>query len=348
MQMFYTVYCLLGFHVMKKVKLIKIKTALYIFFILFLTMHRYKNIFSSGYYLRSALSLMRVHNVSSYKKAEVLFKTLLKKRQTPDYYYYRIKNILNWAEYVGRADISKHKELLHRAWLMLKNAFSSYKNHEQRPDFKLMLSFYHGLKGNRNYALKILKSIEDDYKDKRYFRYLKWKFSGYSPDPFCSEINDLIKNYPRFFKARFDRARSFYNKGVLHVATREARYCVNLRPNSPWAVTFYGVCILEHNEPYRAMAYFRKALEIEYYAPAVFEMGKSLYLYGKLKSGLKYFKKAVDINPGHVSANFYLGKSYMILGKKAKAVNYFKRYLKLNPNAIDFDDVKKWIQRLSK
>ncbi len=310
--------------------------------------YRSYDVFSSGYYVRSAVYLMKVHNEKSYKKADKLFSLLLKRESKAEYYYYHIKNVLNWAEYVGRSDSLKHEKLLHKAKKLINKALREYKNDEQKKDFQLMRSLYYGLKGKRAVALKILNSVENKFKGKRYYAYLRWKFSGFIPDPFCNEIDSLIEKYPRFFKARFDRARSYFNHNILHIATKEARYCVNLRPRSPWTLTFYGVCILEHNNPYRAIGYFQKVLSIEKYSPAIFEMGRSLYLYGKLKKSLYYFKKAVQLNPGHIAANFYLGKSYMILKKNKKAIKHFNRYIELNPNGIDVGDVQIWIKRLKK
>ncbi len=289
---------------------------------------------------------MEIHNEKSYRGAEKLFEKILQKKSTPEYFYYRIKNLLNWSEYVGRSNSVKHVKLLNKAKVLISQALQLYRYNEKKSDFELLRSLYYGLKGYRKFASQILARLWDKYRENKYYRYLRWKFKGNSPNPFDKDISVLIEKHPRFFKARFDRARYFFNHGILHIATSEARYCWRLKPKSPWATTFYGVCILEHNEPYRAILYFKKVLRIEEYSPAIFEMGRSLYLYGKLKKSLMFFNRSVELNPGNVPAHFYLGKSYMILRMREKAIFHFKKYILLNPSAIDIDDVKRWVNKL--
>lgn len=294
--------------------------------------------------IRRAQRYMSIHNERSYHRAEKLLSSLQIKTVNGNVIYLRVKNLLNWAKYYGRS-----KSLLMRRLISLADSLIALgkENYPAEKDNLLLLhALSEGLKGNRHVAQTVLQRLKDKFGSNSYYKYLVWKFSGYRPDPLDDTLDDLIRQNPQFFKARFDRARWYFNLGIIHLATEEARILMAMKPRSPWVLTFYGVCLLEHNDPGNAQAYFRRALSIENYSPAVFELGRSLYLYGKLVESIPFFIKTLILDPAHLGANYYIGKAYMIQGNRSKAAYHLKKYITLNPNGIDREDVEKWIERL--
>jgi tetratricopeptide (TPR) repeat protein len=295
-------------------------------------------------YINYARKLSANLNAASFEKAENIYQKLFNRDKDAKTLYFRIKNLLEWAEYLFRAKRYKTGSILNKALLLLNQASRLFPGNT---DFILLKATYNVLISKRSQGCSLLLGVYERYKDKPYFIYLLWKYKSPSPDPFSQDIEKVIQLKPGFLKARFDRARELFNRGVLHDALSEAKYLASRMTLSPWVLTFLGVCYLEHNDPHSAIVFFKKALNIEDYSPAVFEMGRSLYLYGKLEESLPYFENTLKLNKAHASAHYYSGKAYMILGKKKKAYYHFTNYLKYCPSAVDRDDIIKWLKRLS-
>ena len=60
--------------------------------------------------------------------------------------------------------------------------------------------------------------------------------------------------------------------------------------------------------------------------------GSLLINSGKTKEGIKYLKKAIEINPNKASYNYTLGKLLSQLGKTQEAEKYIKKAIEIKPN----------------
>ena len=60
--------------------------------------------------------------------------------------------------------------------------------------------------------------------------------------------------------------------------------------------------------------------------------GKEYLRLGNYKEALKYFKKAVEINPANEDALFCLGYTHGALKHHNRAAKFFKKVTKINPN----------------
>jgi tetratricopeptide (TPR) repeat protein len=63
---------------------------------------------------------------------------------------------------------------------------------------------------------------------------------------------------------------------------------------------------------------------------------------------LKYFNKAIEINPEFAPAYYQLGMTYTALSKTTEAVEALKKFMELDPESPDFQTAKAIVDAFSK
>jgi tetratricopeptide (TPR) repeat protein len=97
--------------------------------------------------------------------------------------------------------------------------------------------------------------------------------------------------------------------------------------------TELGIIAAESNDFTEAMAYFKKALEIDPgYATAHYNMGITLVKQGDYQAAVVAFKEAVRYDPEFLMAYDNLGKTYLRLEKFDEALSAFDEALLLRPD----------------
>ena len=80
----------------------------------------------------------------------------------------------------------------------------------------------------------------------------------------------------------------------------------------------------------------------------LFNLGSSFYKDSKLDQALKYYRKAVEIQPDFPDAVYYLGLTYLAMNKNPEALAGFEDYLKLDSTSERADQVRNFIEFLKK
>jgi hypothetical protein len=116
---------------------------------------------------------------------------------------------------------------------------------------------------------------------------------------------------------------------------------VSSRGDSHWAISYYqGVSCNQLNKSDSAAYYFEKSIEINPTVPEVYlEYGKSLLFIRKRKQNVKnslesarnQFKKAIEIDPNHITANLYLAGIELVFNNKKKVDTHLDKIESLEP-----------------
>ena len=77
-----------------------------------------------------------------------------------------------------------------------------------------------------------------------------------------------------------------------------------------------------------------------------YQIGREMYLAGKLEQAEAEFRSAFDLFPKSAKLAFNLGRVNERLGRLADAVRFYQKYLELKPDAKDRADVEKVVETL--
>jgi Tfp pilus assembly protein PilF len=111
-----------------------------------------------------------------------------------------------------------------------------------------------------------------------------------------------------------------------------------LKLNANSSIAHYNLArfLASHGEREKAMAHYRKALNIRPHdAEAHNNLGLLLALNGQTKESLKEFEAAVQSDPGYAKAFFNLGRVYAISGELDKAVENYQQAMRLDPTQAE-------------
>ena len=108
--------------------------------------------------------------------------------------------------------------------------------------------------------------------------------------------------------------------------------CARKSPEKARPYTNIGIIFGKYNNPDVAIKYFSKALKIDPNSPeACNDMGYALLRKGKIDEAITYLAKAIKIAPAMPKANNNLGLALATKGKIGQAIKYFSTAVKLEP-----------------
>jgi tetratricopeptide (TPR) repeat protein len=181
---------------------------------------------------------------------------------------------------------------------------------------------------------------------------------------------------PELAKATRTIGEAYMNQGDLTAALRELLKAKQLNPDDPIVHNDLGLCFLLKNRLPEAVTHFKKAIDLNPgYAPArnnlgtaylemekwdaaigVFKeitqdllyatphfplsnLGLAYYQKGQYRTAMRYYKKALEVQPDFANALRGVGRIYLATNQGRLALKYLKRAVKSAPRApeIHFD-----------
>lgn len=170
------------------------------------------------------------------------------------------------------------------------------------------------------------------------------------------------------FQSHYKMGLAYLNTDKDYMAIRELEKALEYKPND--AQTHYAIATfyLKHNKLVKAQKYLKKAIKFDpsnsdyhnAYASTLaslgsvdkaieqwkvvledpgysnhdmvyYNMGYSLYEEQRYDESLKYFKKAIEVNPRFMSPYMYSYRIYKAFGEHDKGIDILKKALKRNP-----------------
>jgi len=89
--------------------------------------------------------------------------------------------------------------------------------------------------------------------------------------------------------------------------------------------------LLEKGETEKAMHHYHKAIDINHYPAAYYNIGIIYYRLGQDQQSIDYFKKAIHEKADYAAAYFNLGIVYQMLGLQQQALEQYNEATRLLP-----------------
>jgi tetratricopeptide (TPR) repeat protein len=151
------------------------------------------------------------------------------------------------------------------------------------------------------------------------------KNSGGGIDPAVAETLPQGQSLSKEAEAHFNRGHELLKEKDWDGALKEFNLAAKSSPNSPIPQYWIGMTYFYKHEPERAIAKFKRVLELDsknYHALAM--IGKILsFNKEKLDDAADFLKKALQIDPEYADARFDLGRVYAQKGDMKKALGEF-------------------------
>ncbi len=186
----------------------------------------------------------------------------------------------------------------------------------------------------------------------------------------CACAGQQVKKDPELAKAARTIGEAYMNQGDLTAALRELLRAERLNPDDPIVHNDLGLCYMLKKRMPDAIAHFKKAIELKPgYAPArnnlgttylemkewdaaikVFKeitkdllyatphyplanLGLAYYHKGQYRTAMRYYKKALEIQPDFANALRGVGRTYLATNQGRLALKYLQRAVKVAPKA---------------
>ena len=106
------------------------------------------------------------------------------------------------------------------------------------------------------------------------------------------------------------------------------------RPENPRAQDALGVAVMEQGDLPRAEGLFKRAIEIDNrYAPGHFNMGNAMFVQNRVRDAIRYYRRAVLVDPDFWRAYANLGAALCAAGLWDEGVWSLEKALKLYPGS---------------
>lgn len=139
--------------------------------------------------------------------------------------------------------------------------------------------------------------------------------------------------------------RLLIGMGRYQEALKEVEKGINIR-ETPEFYLLGGKCTLALGDGLRALAFFKKALEMEKDSKkALLGASEACFVLKRYKESLAYARRSFSSGKGPYEALYYIGASLAKLGRRVEAEEMLRAYIKANP---DFDKNKKWLITFTK
>ena len=94
-----------------------------------------------------------------------------------------------------------------------------------------------------------------------------------------------------------------------------------------------GENLVSQEKYYRALVYYKKAIELRNNAEIHNRIGHSYYMLGKYEEALMWFDKALEIEPTFFKSLFNKGTTFLILVQHDTALTWFYKALEIEPKS---------------
>lgn len=186
----------------------------------------------------------------------------------------------------------------------------------------------------------------------------------------CACAGQQVGKDPELAKANRTIGEAYMNQGDLTAALRELLKAERLNPDDPIVHNDLGLCYMLKKRMPDAIAHFKKAIDLNPgFAPArnnlgtaylelkewdaairVFKeitkdllyatphfplsnLGLAYYQKGQYRTAMRYYKKALEVQPDFANALRGVGRIYLATNQGRLALKYLKRALKAAPRA---------------
>ena len=197
-----------------------------------------------------------------------------------------------------------------------------------------------------------------------------WIFYVLAIASICACAGQQPKKDPALAKATRTIGEAYMNQGDLTAALRELLEAEALNPEDPIVHNDLGLCYMLKNRMPDAVAHFKKAIDLKPgYAPArnnlgtaylkmkewdaaieVFKeitqdllyatphyplsnLGLAYYQKGQYRTAMRYYKKALEVQPNFANALRGVGRTYLATNQGRLALKYLMRAVKVAPKA---------------
>lgn len=133
------------------------------------------------------------------------------------------------------------------------------------------------------------------------------------------------------FKAHDMLGLALTEQGKLDQAIFHLRESIRIKPNYGSAYNNLGRALEKKGEWAEAQAQYLKALKVQEFPEAHYNLGIVMLQQGKLETAVFHFQSAVRINTNYAEAYNNLGVTLYQQGKTQEAINHFSKALKIKP-----------------
>jgi len=135
------------------------------------------------------------------------------------------------------------------------------------------------------------------------------------------------------FKAAYDRAHSYADKGLIDQAVAGYERALSIRPDDPKAHNNLGILLADSGRRQEAIAHYEQALRASPdYPEANNNLALELMNTGRLDEALLHFWETVRLDPDFALAHKNLGLALALLDRDDEAMHHYREALRLLPN----------------
>lgn len=133
------------------------------------------------------------------------------------------------------------------------------------------------------------------------------------------------------FKAHDMLGLALTEQGKLDQAIFHLQESIRIKPNYGSAYNNLGRTLEKKGEWAEAQAQYLKALKVQEFPEAHYNLGIVMLQQGKLETAVSHFQSALRINTNYAEAYNNLGVTLYQQGKSPEAINHFNKALKIKP-----------------
>jgi tetratricopeptide (TPR) repeat protein len=211
-----------------------------------------------------------------------------------------IRRGIAYAEYYFNSDRSKY--YLDSASYYLKNGLKLVPEHI-----------------NGNYYLGKIESIRRNYKDSE------------------KHLKNAIQHYPEYSDAYYELALLYKKQNNYSKAIASIKEAIVYKKNEPTYLELLGSIYYAVDSVMQAVQVLNSSIKIDEQNPNVFFILGNIAIFKQndAESALRYYKKAVELNPDITDGLINLGNTYAILGEYEKAIESYKKELVFREGSVN-------------
>jgi tetratricopeptide (TPR) repeat protein len=152
-------------------------------------------------------------------------------------------------------------------------------------------------------------------------------------DKATDEFNKVMKVFPEFPAAFYNKGKSLHKLGKYDEAIRSYDEAIKIDPNNSYALSEKGYSLHMLGKYDEAIRSYDEAIKIDpkhYYA--WYYEGLSLHKLGKYDEAIRSYDEAIKIDPNNSYALSEKGYSLHMLGKYDEAIRSYDEAIKIDPN----------------